>query len=94
MNAIIKIEPDFALAYFYKAYGYFFNKDMVNYELNIEKAIELFPDFKDALIESAKISMKKGDKEDAKSKLERVLVLEPGNSTAGSMLKDVKSQTQ
>lgn len=93
MNEIIKIEPDFALAYYYKAFGYYFKNDMENFEINIEKAIELFPDFKDALIESGKISMKKGDLDDAKLKFERVLVLEPGNESAIKLLNELNSQS-
>ena len=93
MNAIIKTEPDFAQAYFYKAYGYLYNRDTANYEINIEKAIELFPDFKDALMESGKISMKKGDLADAKLKFERLLVLEPGNTAAITFLNELNSQS-
>ena len=92
MNEIIKLEPDFALAYYYKAYGYYFKKDMENFEINIEKAIELFPDFKDALFESGKISKRKGDIEDAKKKFERVLVLDPYNESAITLLKELNSQ--
>ncbi|MCB0726912.1 MAG: hypothetical protein KDD00_05575 [Ignavibacteriae bacterium] len=93
MNAIIKTEPDFALAYFYKAYGYLYNRDTANYEINIEKAIELFPDFKDALMESGKIAKKKGDLADAKLKFERMLVLEPGNTAAITFLNELNSQS-
>ncbi|HMQ68881.1 MAG TPA: hypothetical protein PKC58_07815 [Ignavibacteria bacterium] len=93
MNAIIKTEPDFALAYFYKAYGYLYNRDTANYEINIEKAIELFPDFKDALLESANISIKKGDYDDARKKIGRVLILEPGNESARTLLGKINSQS-
>lgn len=93
MNAVLKIEPDFALAYYYKAYGYYYNNDMVNYAINIEKALELFPDFKDALIDSGNISMKNGNMEEAKNKFEKVLILEPGNAAAKTSLDKLNLQS-
>ncbi len=90
MNEILKVEPDYALAYFYKAYGYYFLNDRKGFEENIEKAIQIFPDFKDALIESGKIAMSKGDFGLAKLRFNSVIKLDPANKIA---LENLKSLT-
>ena len=91
MDEILKTEPDFALAYFYKAIGYHYMKDMDKFEENINKAILLFPDFKDALTESGKFSLNKGNMEDAKLKFKKILELEPNNAEAKNFLNQTNS---
>lgn len=88
-NRLLSIEPRSSLAHYYIAYAYQLLKDNVNYEKSMLKAIELFPDFKDAHFYFAEYLKGERRFEEAKVHYERTLQLEPANIRAGNGLKEV-----
>lgn len=82
IDEILKLEPDFALAYYYRAYGYQLLQDYKNFERDIQKSLVLYPEFKDALIDYARYLINSERYEEAKSKLNTVIKIDPKNRVA------------
>ncbi|MBK6504958.1 MAG: hypothetical protein IPG02_04645 [Ignavibacteria bacterium] len=88
-NRLLAIEPRSSLAYYYMSYAYQLMKDNVNYEKSMLKAMELFPDFKDAHLYYGEYL--KGEKrlDEARIHYEKTLQLEPANVRAANGLKEI-----
>ncbi len=88
-NRLLTIEPRSSLAYYYMAYAYQLLKDNANYERCMLKAMELFPDFKDAHLYYGEYLKGVQRPEEARTHYERVLQLEPANVRAANSLKEI-----
>ena len=94
VNGILKIEPEYALAYYYKAIGCYFVKDMNGFKINILKSLEYFPDFKDALLDYGVYLMNNQNTEEAKVKFSKVLEMDPTNKIAQINLNSLKDSVK
>ncbi len=88
-NRLLAIEPRSSLAYYYMAYAYQLLKDNANYERSMQKAMELFPDFKDAHLYYGEYLKNEKRLEEAKIHYEKTLELEPANVRAANGLKEI-----
>lgn len=94
VNEILKIEPEYALAYYYKAIGCYFVKDMNGFKENIQKSLEYFPEFKDALLDYGVYLMNNQNTEEAKVKFSKVLEMDPANKIALINLNSLKDSVK
>ncbi len=86
----LKTDPQSSFTYFLIADTYLGLDDRLNFEKNMNKALEIFPDFKDALLQMGNYCKQVNRTEEAKTYLERYLKLEPGNKKASEMLKSLR----
>ena len=89
INRMLVLEPHCAYPYFYLAYGYYLQNDFVNYEKNMLKALELFPDYKEARYYLGEYYKTNGRFEEAKVQLTKSLELDPQNLQVINYLKVV-----
>lgn len=89
INRMLVLEPSCAYPYFYLAYGYYLQNDFVNYEKNMLKALELFPDYKEARYYLGEYYKTNGRFEEAKVQLTKSLELDPQNLQVINYLKVV-----
>lgn len=83
LDRVQQLEPNSSLAYYLRAYACSLNKDNVNYEKNMLKAIELYPEFRDAYLYYGIFLMNNTDRyEEAMTQLNKVLELDPKNKNA------------
>ena len=88
-NRILALEPRSSLTHFYMAYGYELLKDDANYERSMLRAIEIFPDFKDAHLYYGEFLRNRGRYAEAKDHYLKTLELEPANKRAQTGLEEV-----
>lgn len=88
-NRVLELEPNYAYPYYLKAYGYSLLKDNANYEKYMLKAIEIFPDFKEANLYLGSYYNGIRKFEEAKTHLTKVLEIEPTNVQAATLLQSV-----
>jgi len=89
INRMLVLEPNCAYPYFYLAYGYYLQNDFVNYEKNMLKALELFPDYKEVRYYLGEYYKTNGRFEEAKVQLTKSLELDPKNLQVINYLKVV-----
>jgi len=89
INRMLVLEPSCAYPYFYLAYGYYLQSDFANYEKNMLKALELFPDYKEARYYLGEYYKTNGRFEEAKIQLTKSLELDPQNLKVINYLKVV-----
>jgi hypothetical protein len=94
MNEILKIEPEYALAYYYKAIGCYFMKDINGFKENIMKSLEYFPEFKDALLDYGVYLMNNQRTDEAKVNFSKVLEMDPTNKIALINLNSLKDSVR
>ncbi|MCE1164079.1 MAG: hypothetical protein LWX07_01605 [Bacteroidetes bacterium] len=94
LQQAIKEEPNCSYAYYVISYAYMLMKDNVNFVRNIKKALEIFPDFKEALLQLAAFEKSTGKNDEAVKHLDRLLELEPQNKPAQDMLKSLTDTTR
>ena len=82
LDRVQQIEPNSSFAYYLRAYACSLNNDDANYEKNMLKAIELYPDYKDAHLYYGIFLKNKGRYEEAMMQLNKVLELDPKNKNA------------
>ncbi len=88
-NRLFTVEPRSSYGYYLVAYGYQLLKDERGYEQSLRKAIELFPDFKDAHLYYGEFLRQRSRFTEAKEHYEKTLALEPANKMAETGLKEV-----
>ncbi len=86
LDEILKIEPHFAMAYFYKAVTYINQNDKKNFEKNIKNALYYYPEYRDALLFYGGYLMKNNNNEEAKVMFSKVLEFDPSNNMAKKCL--------
>ncbi|MDZ4712021.1 MAG: hypothetical protein SGI89_06805 [bacterium] len=89
LNRVLELEPESSYAYYLRAYANSLLKDDVGYEKNMLKAIELFPDFKDAHLYLGIFYNERKRFEEARPHMERVIQIEPNNMQAANLLQSI-----
>ncbi|MEO8664216.1 MAG: hypothetical protein ABI462_01875 [Ignavibacteria bacterium] len=87
---MLEVEPRSSYAYYLIAYAYQLLEDEVNYEKSMRKAIELYPDFKEAHFYYGVHLRETGRNEEARQQFMKVLVLDPNHQQAKTNLKLVE----
>jgi tetratricopeptide (TPR) repeat protein len=88
-NRVISLEPKSSYAYYLRAYGFRLLKDNDNFEKSLLKAVELFPDLKEAHQGLAVYYKEAGRYPESKEHLVKLLELEPENTQIKNYLNNV-----
>jgi len=83
------IEPKASVIYFYLGAAYMTAGDNINAEKNFLKALEIFPDYNDALVQTGFFYKNAGKKEEARKYFERYLKLYPDDKEVQDLYKSV-----
>ena len=83
------IEPKASVIYFYLGAAYMTAGDNINAEKNFLKALEIFPDYNDALVQTGFFYKNSGKKEEARKYFERYLKLYPDDKEVQGLYKSV-----
>lgn len=92
MNEAIKLDPDYSLAYYYRSYGYIVSYENEKYEADIQKAIELYPEFPEAYLSYGGYFMGIRNFEKAKDVIQKGLEFDPYNKLLNTNLKVINDQ--
>jgi tetratricopeptide (TPR) repeat protein len=90
----VKTDPQSSYTYLILAFAYGAIKDSRNYEINLSKALEIFPEYKDALFQYANYCRQTGRNDESKKYLERIIKTDPENKRALDMLKAFSDTTK
>ncbi len=93
LNQLVNMDNKSSLTYYLMAIVYGSSNDAKNYEKNLLKAVELYPDFKEALSALGGFYKSQNNKPEAKKYLERYITLKPADTKAMEMLKSVSDTT-
>ncbi|MBX7044635.1 MAG: hypothetical protein K1X86_02260 [Ignavibacteria bacterium] len=93
INQLLSMDDKSSLTYYLAAIVYGSANDAKNYEKNLLKAIELYPDFKDALFALGNFYKAQNNNAEAKKYLTRYVTLKPSDTKALDMLKSVSDST-
>lgn len=93
LNQMLAMDNKSSLTYYLMAIVYGSANDAKNYEKSLLKAVELYPDFKEALIGLGNYYKSLNDKPNAKKYLEKYVMLKPADTKAIEMLKSVSDTT-
>lgn len=93
LNQMLAMDNRSSLTYYLMAIVYGSANDAKNYEKSLLKAVELYPDFKEALIGLGNYYKSLNDKPNAKKYLEKYVMLKPTDTKAIEMLKSVSDTT-
>lgn len=85
----LQYDPNSSLAYFYLGVAGMMTNDNKSGEANLLKAIELYPDFKDAILQLGIFYKRSSRNEDAQKYLEKYLLLNPNDQKVKDQLKEV-----
>lgn len=90
LNHILKYENKAPVIYLMLALAYSHLNDRVNFENNILKALEIFPEYREALVQYGYYKKNIGDLENAKIYLEKYLSVNPEDSKTRELLKSIE----
>ncbi len=90
LNQILKYENKASVVYLMLALAYANMNDVTNYEINIRKSLEIFPEYKDALVQYGYYKKNTGDLSNARIYLEKYLAVNPADSKTKEMLKSIE----
>jgi len=90
LNQVLKSESKAPVVYLMLSLAYSQLNDKVNFEKNIQKSLEIFPEYKDALVQYGYYKKNTGDYANAKIYLEKYLAVNPSDSVSKIMLKSVE----
>lgn len=93
LNQLVAMDNKSSLTYYLMALVYGGANDAKNYEKNLLKALELYPDFKEVLYALGNYYNAMNDKPNAKKYLERYVTLKPTDTKAMEMLKSASDTT-
>lgn len=97
-NRVLAIEPECSEAYFLRGYAYYLNGDNANYEKNIQKALELFPEYYEVQYYFGEYLVNKKRFSEAKPHLEKYMELDSNNVKVKEYMKQINdslsAQTQ
>lgn len=82
-------EPRSSYTYFLLGYAYSMMGDAQNFEQSMLKALEYYPNYKDAMINLGSVYVSQGRFDDAQKYLERVLEMDPANQNASELYKSI-----
>ena len=89
LNRSLQSDPNSSLTYFYLGIGSLMSNDMKNGETFLLKAVEIFPDFKDANLQLGILYKRNNRNEEAKKYLEKYLTLNPNDQKIKEELKQL-----
>ncbi|MEP7146904.1 MAG: hypothetical protein ABI792_07830 [bacterium] len=89
LNRVMQLDPDISYAYYLRAVANSILKQDPEFEKNMLKAVQLYPDFKDAHLNLGLFYKGKQRLDESKVHLSKVLELEPANVQAKNILKQV-----
>lgn len=93
INQLLSMDNKSSLTYYLAAIVYESANDAKNYEKNLLKALELYPDFKEVLFALGNFYKAQNNKPEAKKYLEKYVSLKPTDTNAIQMLKSVSDTT-
>ncbi len=82
-------EPRSSYTYFLMGYAYSMMGDAQNFEQNMLKALEYYPNYKDVMINLGSVYVNQQRYEEAKKYLDKVLQLDPQNENAAELYKTI-----
>ncbi len=86
LNRSLKVEPRSSLTYFLMAYAYYLMNDAENYEKNLLRALDIFPNYKDALFQIGYFYKNKNRIPESRKYLEKYLELFPDDQKVISLI--------
>jgi tetratricopeptide (TPR) repeat protein len=89
LNRSLQLDPNSSLTYFYLGIEGMMTNDTKAGEVNLLKAIEIYPDFKDAVLQLGVFYKRSGKLEDAQKYLEKYLLLNPNDQKVKDQLKEI-----
>lgn len=89
LNKLSSIEPNSSLVYFWSAYAFSTMNDRVNFEKSLQKALEIFPDYKDALFLLGYYYKNTGKYDEARKNFEKCLKIKPGDSRIIKLMEEI-----
>jgi tetratricopeptide (TPR) repeat protein len=89
LNRSLQTDPNSSLTYFYLGIAGMMTNDNKAGESNMLKALEIYPDFKDALLQLGIFYNRNNRKEDAQKYLEKYLLLNPNDQKVKDQLKEI-----
>ena len=90
----LQTDPNSSLTYFYLGISGMLTNDNKAGESNMLKAIEIYPEFKDALLQLGIFYNRTNRKEDARKYLEKYLLLNPNDQKVKDQLKEINEALQ
>jgi len=93
IGQLLSMDDKSSLTYYLAAIVYGSANDAKNYERNLLKALELYPDFKEVLFALGNYYKAQNNKPEAKKYLEKYVSLKPTDTNAIQMLKSVSDTT-
>jgi tetratricopeptide (TPR) repeat protein len=92
LNSALQYDPNSSTTYFLLGVGSMLNKDNANAEKYLLKAVEIFPDYKDALGQLGLFYRQSGKPVEAIKYFEKYLVLNPDDKNISGQLKELIEQ--
>ncbi|MCX6165634.1 MAG: hypothetical protein NTU73_12370 [Ignavibacteriae bacterium] len=89
LNQCVPIDPQSSLTYYMMAQIFGVNKDYINFEKNIKKALEIFPEYKEALFQFGNYYKSANKIDEARNYLDRYLKVVPDDKKALELYKSV-----
>ncbi len=91
MNMVIELEPEYAEAYYLRAYGYSLLNNTAKYEEDLKNTILHYPGFKEAQSNLGMYLMENGRYAEAEEPLKKELELDPVNKAVQDSLKVIEN---
>lgn len=85
LNAALQKEPRSSYTYFLLAYAYSMMNDQAGFEASLLKAVELYPDYTDALVNLGNLYMSRQDYANALMYINRAKRVEPDNTKVNEL---------
>lgn len=89
LNRSLASSPNAAYTYYLLAVAYGMGGDAKNAEINLVKAIQLFPEYKQALLQLGNIYARQGNLNEARETLNKALAVDPNYKDALNLLKSI-----
>ncbi len=87
MKQVIQLDPNSSLSYFMAAYLYSALNDQVSAEKNLAKAIEIFPEYREAVLSLSNLYKAQNKLPEAKDILGKYILNNPSDTTAVKLMK-------
>lgn len=93
LQGSITIDPQSSYTYFLMANAFLMLNDKNNFEKNMKKALEIFPEFKEALFQFAYYYKTSNRNDDARSYLDKYMKIAPDDKNALELYKSIDTVT-
>lgn len=94
LNRLLALDPQCAYAYYLRGFAYMYLNDNANFEKDLLKAAEIFPDYSDVHYYLGEFYKNNGNFETSKLHLTKYLELVPGNARVTEFLRIVNDSLQ